>query len=482
MQKKDYVVVMGPPVNVRKERAQTGDENSMRESVEHRLNSWEITKRNACINGLKILLILVQTLITALLCHADPGTISWQTGGAAVLYVVLLVFMCCMYDVFQIGTMSMRDLMGSLVLAQAFALFFQYGIISLLLRELADPVPFLAALAVNGVISTLWARLAIQLYQKLFPAKRTYVICDDSEVRQEKHNIGELSWKFQIVDFLDIQLGLEEIFRRIADAEAVVLVNIHSSERNQILKRCITVGVQVYSRPKIGDLLMWGGSQMNLLNVPIVHCGRYRKKLTYVAAKRAMDILLSGVALVVLSPIMAVVAVAVHLYDGGPAFYRQVRLTQDGREFKILKFRSMRMDAEKDGVARLASENDSRITPVGRVIRAVRLDELPQLLNILKGEMSIVGPRPERPELAEQYEEDLPEFRLRLQTKAGLTGYAQVYGKYNTPPYEKLQMDLLYIAKQSLMMDIKLIFMTVRVLFMKESTEGVGQEEINAIR
>lgn len=141
----------------------------------------------------------------------------------------------------------------------------------------------------------------------------------------------------------------------------------------------------------------------------------------------------------------------------------------------------MRVDAEKDGVARLSTgDKDDRITPVGRFIRKVRIDELPQLLNILKGDMTICGPRPERPEIAAQYEEELPEFRLRLQAKAGLTGYAQVYGKYNTTPYDKLVMDLMYIAHPSFLQDLQIMFATVKILFMKESTEGVATEQITA--
>ena len=161
-------------------------------------------------------------------------------------------------------------------------------------------------------------------------------------------------------------------------------------------------------------------------------------------------------------------------------FYRQVRLTRNGREFKILKFRSMRVDAEKEGVARLAGENDSRITRVGHIIRACRLDELPQLINIFLGDMSIVGPRPERPEITKQYEETLPEFSLRLQVKAGLTGLAQVYGRYNTEPYNKLQMDLMYINEMSFLKDLQLILATIRILFVKESTQGIAGDQETA--
>ena len=193
-----------------------------------------------------------------------------------------------------------------------------------------------------------------------------------------------------------------------------------------------------------------------------------------------MDIALSLAALVILSPLMLVTAAAIKLYDGGPVFYKQIRLTKDRKEFYVYKFRSMRVDAEKDGVARLASQGDDRITPVGKVIRSLRIDELPQLLCILMGTMTIVGPRPERPEIAEQYEKEMPEFALRLQAKAGLTGYAQVYGKYNTSPYNKLQMDLQYIGSMGLVTDLKIIFATIKVLFVPESTEGVAQGQTTA--
>ena len=178
---------------------------------------------------------------------------------------------------------------------------------------------------------------------------------------------------------------------------------------------------------------------------------------------------------------MIITAIAIKLEDGGPVFYKQIRLTKDGKEFKIIKFRSMRTDAEKDGVARLSSgDTDDRITKVGRFIRKVRIDEMPQLFNIIKGELAIVGPRAERPEIADQYHEELPEFALRLQAKAGLTGYAQVYGKYNTTPYDKLLMDLMYIANASIFEDIKIIFATVKILFMKESTEGIAEGQTTA--
>lgn len=168
--------------------------------------------------------------------------------------------------------------------------------------------------------------------------------------------------------------------------------------------------------------------------------------------------------------------------DGGPALYKQCRLTKDGKQFNVLKFRSVRVDAENGGVARLSTgDKGDWITPVGHFIRKCRMDELPQLINILRGDMSIVEPRPERPEIASAYEEELPEFALRLQAKAGLTGYAQVYGKYNTTPYDKLQMDLMYIANPSLAEDSKVILATMKIQFMPEPTEGGSEGQTTAM-
>lgn len=218
-----------------------------------------------------------------------------------------------------------------------------------------------------------------------------------------------------------------------------------------------------------------------MFHTPLLQMHMNEPSMGYVFTKRVMDLVLSLMALAVLWPFMLIIAVAIKAYDGGPAFYRQTRLTKDGKEFELIKFRSMRVDAEADGVARLSTgDNDDRITPVGKVLRKLRLDELPQLFNILGSSMSVVGPRPERPEIAAQYERMLPEFRLRLKVKAGLTGYAQVFGKYNSTPKEKLQMDMIYISNPSIFEDIKIIMTTLRVLFMKESTEGFEKQTVGS--
>lgn len=230
-------------------------------------------------------------------------------------------------------------------------------------------------------------------------------------------------------------------------------------------------------------MILAGAKRRHLFHLPMLEVNRYNPSPEFLFLKRLFDIVISLSAIIILSPIFLIVAIAIKCTDHGPVFYKQCRLTKNGKTFNVIKFRSMRVDAEKDGVARLSSgENDDRVTPIGKIIRKFRIDELPQLFNILEGSMSIVGPRPERPEIAAEYEKELPEFALRLQAKAGLTGYAQVYGKYNTIPYDKLIMDLMYISNPRISEDFKIIFATIKILFSSESTEGVSSDQTTALK
>ena len=404
------------------------------------------------------------------------------TGNWAMLalYLCLYVVFARLYGGFEAGNSRVSELIYSQVIALLFTNAVAYVVICLLSYRPVNPLPLLAVAAVSMVLGVAFSTLANRLYNRLFPPKKTVVVYDYLDEMSAVGQISKLSWKFEIVDAVCMTRGMDEVLRAVDRAEAVFICGASSKARNAILKHCVDRGIHVYLRPKIGDLLVSSAKEMQLNNLLVLHCSRARTTFWYVAAKRLMDIVASLLGLVVASPFMLVTALAIKLYDHGPVLYRQCRLTKDGREFYILKFRSIRQDAEKDGVARLASEHDDRITPVGKLIRAIRFDELPQLLNILKGDMSLVGPRPERPEIAAQYEQEMPEFRLRLQAKAGLTGYAQVHGKYNSTPYDKLQMDLVYIANQSIVQDMKLIFETIKILFMKESTEGVAEGQKTA--
>ena len=266
------------------------------------------------------------------------------------------------------------------------------------------------------------------------------------------------------------------------ECNAVVIGDMSVENRNLLLKFCYGRSIRVYLLPKITDVILMGAEELHIFDSPIMLTREYSLSMEQRFFKRAIDIAGALILLTITSPIMLITAIIIKLYDGGPVLYKQVRCTINRKEFRIMKFRSMRTDAEKDGVARLAQKNDNRITPIGKFIRKCRVDELPQLFNILKGDMSFIGPRPERPEIIAQYMEVMPEFVYRMKVKAGLAGFAQVYGKYNTSPYDKLKLDLTYIENYSFWMDIKLMLLTLKILFWPDSTEGVETEQITALR
>lgn len=399
------------------------------------------------------------------------------------LFFILYITYGRVYEAFRITLSRISELIGSQLLALIISDTIMYAVTWLLTKHFPEVVPMFGVLAIQFFLSAVWCLMAHRWYFGVFRAKRTAIIYDMREGME--HLISEygLDHKFDVRATASVQDALNNTLDILNGVDVVFLCGVHSHERNIILKQCIVRNVQVYVIPRIGDVIMSGAEQMHMFHLPMLRVGRYNPNPEYLFIKRAFDILVSGVALIALSPIMLAVAIAIKATDGGPAFYKQCRLTKDGKRFDVLKFRSMRVDAEKDGVARLSTgDNDDRITPVGKFIRKCRLDELPQLINILVGDMSLVGPRPERPEIAVQYHDELPEFALRLQAKAGLTGYAQVYGKYNTTPYDKLQMDLMYIANPSFVEDLKIMFATVKILFIPESTEGVAQGQTTATK
>lgn len=386
------------------------------------------------------------------------------------------------YDVFRIAYSSLGELFYGQVLAAFFADCWVYGLFCLLMKTFYMPCYIFAVFVVQILVALVWSRLARYYYFSTHPPMPTLVIYDERDGMERLVKDYGLSQTFKVTDVLHVNEAIQhpELGE---DIKAVFLSGVHSHQRNIILKECVERGILCYMVPRIGDVIMSGAIKVHLFHLPMMMVHRYNPNPEFVIGKRIFDIVSSGVVLLLLSPFLIMAALAIKFYDGGPVFYTQKRLTKDGEVFDVYKFRSMRVDAEKDGVARLSSgEDDPRITPIGRVIRKFRIDEFPQLLNIIGGSMSVVGPRPERPEIAEQYEKTMPEFRLRLQTKAGLTGYAQVYGKYNTTPYDKLQMDLMYIAKPSFYEDLKIIFATFRILFVKASTEGVAEGQTTAMK
>ena len=398
------------------------------------------------------------------------------------LFAAVYIVLARIYDAFRISTKRITDMVYSQVLAAFLTDGVLYVVIWLLMRKLPNPLPGMAAMAAQLLLATGWSWWAHNWYFHQFPPKKSAIVFDKHyDIENLVHEYG-LEKKFDIRLTVSVADCIKDV-RMLEGMETVFISGVQSHERNVVLKYCVARGIPVYVLPRIGDIILSGAERMHMFHLPMLRVDRTVDSLENACLKRCFDILVSAVALIVASPIMLVTAAAIKLGDGGPVFYKQARLTKGGKIFHVLKFRSMRVDAEKDGVARLSTgDKDDRITPVGRIIRKVRIDELPQLLNILGGSMSVVGPRPERPEIAQQYEKELPEFRLRLQVKAGLTGYAQVYGKYNTSPYDKLQMDLMYIANPTILEDLRIVLATVKILFMPESTDGIAEGQVNAMR
>ena len=322
------------------------------------------------------------------------------------------------------------------------------------------------------VLLFLLTNFGTDLYRKVIPAYRMLNVTGAHENNLDIRLSGYRA-KYRFDKTISCDDNMDKIKETVLQYDAILLNDLPDEVRNQILKFCFENGKRVYFPPKISDIIIKSSDEMNLVDTPLYICKNTDISLAQRFLKRVMDIVISLTGIIITSPIMLITALAIYAYDRGPVLYKQVRCTKGNREFKICKFRSMVVNAEKDGKAQLAKENDSRITPVGKIIRSMRIDELPQFFNILKGDMSVVGPRPERPELIKKNCEKIPEFAYRTRVKAGLTGYAQVYGKYNTSFIDKLKLDLIYVSNYSILMDIHLIFLTLKIIFIKDSTEGV---------
>lgn len=398
------------------------------------------------------------------------------------LYAVLLFFFSNMYGSLKIGRFRRIEVLLSQYLSLFLTNVVMYVVISLLAFRFVTPFYLFVVLLAEMLVSTIWNVIVIKLYNRIFQPWKILLVYGERPAADLVYKVEARRDKYAIYDAVNINEGMEQIKKRILDFQAVIIGDIPAVERNDVLKYCYAKKVRAYVIPKISDIILMGADRIHVFDTPFMLSRGYTLSFDQRFGKRTLDIILSVLLLIAASPFMLLTALAIKLYDHGPVFYSQVRCTKGGKEFAIYKFRSMIVDAEKKGGVQLAKEHDERITPVGRVIRTARIDELPQLFNILKGDMSFVGPRPERPELIEEYSQEMPEFVFRMRVKAGLTGYAQVYGKYNTTPYDKLKLDLFYIENYSFWTDMKLILMTVKTIFKPASTEGIEQEQTNALK
>ena len=406
----------------------------------------------------------------------------WRKGNWVLIAIYGLMFamFAKLYGGLKVGYLKRVDVFYSLTLALLCTNVVEYFEITLINRWFLSPGPMIEMTGLQLILIIIWIWGSRYIYSKLYRARKLLVIYGDRDPGDDLiHKMNSRKDKYDISGKVHSSVGEREIHKLMRNYDGVIIWDLPSMERNRYLKYCFAHSIRCYVSQKISDIILMGSDRIHLFDTPLLMSRNMGLSIDQRAAKRVMDMVISGIGIVITSPIMLIIALAVKLYDRGPVFYFQERLTVGGRSFMICKFRSMCVDSEKNG-ARLASKHDSRITPVGKVLRNLHLDELPQLFNVFKGDMSLVGPRPERKTIMREYEKELPEFYYRLKVKAGLTGYAQVYGKYNTTPYDKLKLDLYYIQHYKVWTDIQLILMTFKIMFLKENTEGVEKEQKTA--
>ena len=429
-----------------------------------------------------LLEVAILTLVYYLVWKNGYAMFAFEYKGK---YVLMGVYGLLTYLIFQnadctmFGQLNRVDLIIGQMISLFLVNFITYLQLCLIGNALLSPGPMAKLFAIQSVIAILLIFAYTTLYHRVYAPHNMLLIFGNRNGIGLKIKMDSRKDKYNITGLISAEEGYDAIVEQIPKYDAIILNDVAAPLRNDLLKFCYRFRVRTYVAPKLTDIMIRGAKNISLFDTPLLLVKGTGLTPAQRVGKRMMDIVLCSAALVVAAPVMALVAIAIKLEDGGPVLFKQKRLTRNNREFEILKFRSMIVDAEKYAGAVLATDNDPRITKVGKFIRATRLDELPQILNILKGDMSIVGPRPERKVIADEYCKEIPEFPYRLKVRGGLTGYAQIYGKYNTSAYDKLRLDLMYIENYSFLLDIKLIILTLRIIFSKESTEGIDKQQEN---
>lgn len=398
-------------------------------------------------------------------------------------YALLLFCFNKIYGGFKIGYLRIFEIMFSQVLAVLCVNVITYPQLCLIARwaflDNLAPIAFMTVAELALVFVWVFATHKLMIW--LYPAKQMVMIYGEYGPDGLAKKIRTREDNYRICEYVSCDQDIQVIKDAILKYRCALLTDIPSNIRNELLKFCFENDVRCYCVPKISDIMVVSASSINQFDTSLLLMRNQGLFVDQKIVKRIFDVVLALILTILASPFMLIIAIAIKLCDRGPVFFKQERLTEGGKVFKVFKFRSMYMRAP-DKVYTLTRKGDPRVTPVGNIIRRLHLDELPQLFNILKGDMSFVGPRPECPAIAEDYCTVVPEFKYRLKVKAGLTGYAQVYGKYNTTPYDKLKLDLTYIENYSFLLDLKLIALTFKVMFHPDNTEGIEDWQTTAVQ
>ncbi|MBR4174113.1 MAG: exopolysaccharide biosynthesis polyprenyl glycosylphosphotransferase [Lachnospiraceae bacterium] len=391
-------------------------------------------------------------------------------------WIIVTCLLTSIYGSYDVGIRKSRPIITSVTLTTLINDVSSYLLLNIMNRNDDNnktfKIEFIGIFMCIVIIHIIWITLLTRAGNGFYflvnePEDTLVVLNDMSQEEFMRRIVGVFHKRYKITQVIEDTSPLVE--EEISKSKTVFLYNLPMVRRMELIDLCFRKKKNVYFNPQIYDILIQTSMQSLFDDVTFLASRQNTMTFEQRIIKRLMDIGVSLFALIITSPIFVIAGIMIKANDGGPVFFRQKRATINGNTFTIYKFRTMKPDSANRSV----TQDDDRITSVGKVLRKYRLDELPQFINILKGEMSLVGPRPEMLENVEKYTSQMPEFRYRLRMKAGLTGYAQIVGKYNTTPADKLVLDLYYIETFSILRDISLLFQTVLVLLKADdSTEG----------
>lgn len=414
------------------------------------------------------------------------GIKNWQllvfsrTSGVTMLtFATVGLGMLAAYGRYDIGKRKSKPIIYSIGLAAVITDVVTYIELSIMNTNTANNQKFiledLSVLVAVIIIQVLFivgmVYFGNYLYFRMNRPEKSCVITGSQEsLNQVYYGINKFKLQYDvkyIVDYRD-----KDYKKYIDKSDTVFLCDVPIVKRKEIIEYCYQEMKNIYFNPEISDIVEMNARHIVLDDVSLINFNVTELTLEQRFIKRTMDIVISILMLIISSPIWLIASVAIKMNDKGKIFFKQKRATKDGRIFEVYKFRTMKENVVNHSV----TSDDDRITSVGKILRKTRMDELPQILNILKGDMSLVGPRPEMMENVHSYTKEIPEFEYRLRVKAGLTGYAQIAGKYNTSPRDKLILDLMYIENYTIWKDIKLLLQTLIIFFKSDSTEAFGEK------
>ena len=425
-----------------------------------------------------VVIVLLSIYITFMLRYNyNPPSYNYDSfilsaPWIAVAYL-LLMFVFGLNDILK---QSLGETIYSVFLT-IISLMFITAFITFFLRGFSYPrLVLILSTLTQFLLLSMWRGIVWKIRRRAHGIKSSLVIGNDATDSISKKIILKQRDLYRIKYICSDKS--RNLSKYLDEVEVVFMCNdIDLNLKKEIVDKCLTGRKSIYIIPDIYEIALLNSKLSKADDIPMLKVKKLGLTFEQKLLKRALDIVVSLIGLVPALPVMLVAALLIKKQDGGNVFYKQERVTVDEKTFDVLKFRTMVMNAEKLSGPVLAGEDDPRITKLGRFMRSTRIDELPQLINILKGEMSLVGPRPERPFFVEQFKNEIPDYKYRTIVKAGLTGLAQVWGKYSTTPEDKVRYDIMYIKNYSILLDLKLILQTIKIMFMKESAAGLANEE-----